>query len=217
VRQERRVVLTGPSSGREESGFTLVELAITMMVGTIVMISLLGLLTSQSKAERRLNDFVGNQESARLALVEMQQDLRSAEPLAPLADPSEYPARVQIVNVDFTTGARTQFQWRLDTVNKQLVRETLDTSGNVTGTTYRLKGVNDTAAFEYFDAKGYEYLTVLPNPNPGNLALDPSSTIARCTVRMRITLHGAPNRGPAPTLASSDVEMRNRLPGDSRC
>jgi prepilin-type N-terminal cleavage/methylation domain-containing protein len=191
----------------DEAGFTLVELMIAMVITSVVMASLAGLLTSQSKAERRLSILTDNQEAARLALVELQQDLRSAEPLVALDTSTDYASHVRLLHLDFTTGTKTLFQWRLDPITHDLVREVLDDTGAVTATTYRLGGVVDTQPFHYFEQGGVELSPTSANP----------SVIAECTIRIRITLHAAPGKGPAPTLAESDVELRNRLPGSLYC
>jgi type II secretory pathway pseudopilin PulG len=191
----------------DEAGFTVVELMIAMLLTAIVMTSLSGLLTSQSKAEQRLSTLADNQEAARLALVEMQQDLRSAEPLVALDTSTDYATQVRLLHLDFVTGAKTLFQWRLDVAAQELVREVLDDTGAVTATTFRLAGVVDTQAFRYFEQGGLELSPATANP----------SVIAECTIRIRITLHAAPGKGPATTLAESDVELRNRLPGSLYC
>lgn len=192
----------------DDAGFTVVELSIAMLIMSIVMVSLAGLLQSQSSAERRLSSLADNQEEARLALVELQRDLRSAEPLVALETSAMYATQVRLVHVDFATEARSMFQWRLDTTTHELVREELNATGTaVTATTYRLRGVADTVAFRYFEQSGLELQPAVANP----------SVISECTIRMRITLHAGPTKGPAPTLVDSDVELRNRLPGSLYC
>jgi type II secretory pathway component PulJ len=186
----------------EESGFTVIELAIVLLMSSIVMATLVGILDSQSKAERSVNALAASQEEVRLALVEIQRDLRSAEPLIALPSASDFPTQMQIVHLAFDNDSIVRFRWRLDTANDELVRETLNTSGAVTATTYRLEGVTNNTVFRYFSAKGSEL----------SAANATSDEIAGCTLRVRVLIDAAPEAGAAPLDNWSDVQLRNRLP-----
>lgn len=192
---------------RDESGFTVVELAITLLISGIVTASLFGMLDSQTRAERRMTALANNQELVRQALVTMQRDFRSAEPLIPLADAMKYPSEVELLHLDFDTDAAERFRWRVDTTTSELVRETLSDTGVVTATTHRLAGVTSSNLFRYFSSNGGELV-------PG---VATSATIATCTIRMRIDLSAAPEVGPAAIASTSDVDLRNRLPGNAAC
>ncbi|MDQ3107359.1 MAG: hypothetical protein M3Q68_06085 [Actinomycetota bacterium] len=193
----------------DESGFTVVELAIVMLISATVMGSLIGILDSQSRAERRINALASNQEQVRLALVQVQQDLRSAEPLVELDDISKYPTQMNIMHRDFDDDDVTYFRWRLNTVANELVRETLATDGSVAATTFRLAGVTSNTVFRYFKTNGAE---LQPDPTQHT-----SRDIADCTVRVRILIDAAPEKGPQPLDNWSDVQLRNRLPGGVGC
>lgn len=190
-----------------EAGFTVVELAIVMMISMTVMASIVGMLHSQSKAERSVNGLASAQEQVRLALVAVQSDLRSAEPLVALPTASEFPKRMEIIHLDFDTDAMLRFRWRLDDVNDELVRETLDDAGNVTATTFRLGGVTNNTVFRYFNSRGDELTAENSTPE----------IIASCTLRVRVLIDAAPEDGPQPLDNWSDVQLRNRLPGGVGC
>lgn len=191
----------------DESGFTVLELAIVMMISTIVMVSLVGILDSQSRAERSVNGLAAAQEQVRLALVEIQRDLRSAEPLVALPAASDFPKRMQIEHLDFDTDSVVRFRWRLDDANDELLRETLAADGTVTGVTFRLGGVTNNTVFRYFNSRGDE----LTSEN------STSEIIASCTLRVRVLIDAAPEAGPQPLDNVSDVQLRNRLPGGVGC
>jgi prepilin-type N-terminal cleavage/methylation domain-containing protein len=193
-----------PDDGRER-GFTVIELSIVLAISGLLMASLLGMLTSQTNAERRVTALAGNQEQVRLALVEIQQDLRSAEPLVPLTDASKYPQMMEIVHVGFDDDVVTHLRWRLDATAHELVREVLDGNGAVARTTFRLRGVTGNTVFRYFDANGNELL-------PAGLA-----DVANCSIRVRVKIEAAPQPGPQPLDNWSDVQLRNRLPGNQEC
>lgn len=194
---------------RNESGFTVLELTIVMMISAVVMATFAGILDSQSKAERRVNTLAANQEQVRLALVAIQQDLRSAEPLVPLADITKYPTQMEIIHADFDTDVTTRLRWRFDSTKQELVRETLSTSGTVTATTFRLTGVTGKTTFRYFNASGDE---LVPDPTAQT-----SATIAGCTVKVRVLIDAAPQSGPNPLTNWSEVQLRNRRPGGAGC
>ncbi len=191
----------------DESGFTVLELAIVMMISSIVMGSLIGILDSQSRAERSINGLASAQEQVRLSLVAIQSDLRSAEPLVALPAAADFPKRMEILHLAFDTDTLIRLRWRLDDANDELVREALDGSGNVTGTTHRLRGVTNNTVFRYFNSRGDE-LTAENST---------SEIIARCTLRVRVLIDAAPEDGPQPLDSWSDVQLRNRLPGGVGC
>ena len=207
----------------EESGFTVVELAVTMGIAMSVMASILGILVSQSNAERRVSSFADNQEVLRQAIVAMQRDIRSAEPLEQLAHPSHYATQIRLNVYEDISAPPVPIRWIVDTTTKELRREllnvTVNNDGSVTtvviGVTYRVPGVvNDYAIGNHL----FVFYTAERSQKP--FALDDSSSafdIAHCTVRIQINLRAAPNRGPEPALLTSDAQLRNRLPGGIGC
>ena len=206
-------------SRRDESGFTIVELAVTMGIAMSVMASILGILVSQSNAERRISSFADNQELLRQAVVAMQRDIRSAEPLEPLEPPYsdplypslDYATQIRLNVYEDISAPPIPIRWILDPGTGELRRELMDGSGAVT---YRVTGVvNDYA----LDNHLFEFFRAEANLPPYNLKQDSVRDIAHCTVRIRINLRAAPNSGPQPVLLTSDAQLRNRLPGGIGC
>ena len=202
---------------RDESGFTVVELAITMMIAAIVSVAITSVLMSQSNAERDVNRFTVNLEDARQAMVEMQRDLRSAEPLIAVGVASELQWKLDLKMYDsITSTTPIHVRWRASTAQNELVREILDTNGAITATTYRLRGVvNDDPTqplFKYFPAGDTDvaaYDVNAPGLTPGD--------VAYCSVRVQIDLRANPNNGRKPVRLVSDVQLRNKLPGADEC
>jgi hypothetical protein len=198
-----------------DAGFTVVELAITMGIAMLVMSSLLGILVSQSNAERRMSAFADNQETLRQAVVFMQRDIRSAEPLeplppsaAPLPASAAYALQIRLNVYEEITQPAVAIRWYVDTASRELRRELVAT-GEVT---YRVRGVANSYAlgahlFEFFRAEDTQY----------DLAVDNPDDVAHCTVRIRINLRAAPSDGTNPVLLTSDAQLRNRLPGGIGC
>ena len=202
-----------------DHGFTVVELAITMAIAMLVMSSILGVLVSQSNAERRVSTFADNQEVLRQAIVLLQRDIRSAEPLEQLLLPdgnpaprSHYALRIRLNVYEDISQPAVPIQWVVDTTTKELRRELVDASGAPTAVTYRVRGVANSYAldnelFRFFDATNEEFAL-----HEGSAA-----DIAHCTVRIQVNLRAAPGDGPAPFLLTSDAQLRNRLPGGIGC
>ena len=199
--------MTAPTEPGTGSGFTVVEVTIVMSIAMIVMASLLGLLTSQSRAAARVEAFVENQEQVQLTLVELQRDLRSATAIVePLPD-VDRATRVDLdVYADPDAIAPTRIRWRI-TTDSQLVRENVAPDGSVQ-VTASLNGVtSDADLFRYFTAHATEALA--PDESAG--------TIADCTVRVAIDLRAAPNPASTTVRLAGDVHLRNRLQGRSGC
>jgi prepilin-type N-terminal cleavage/methylation domain-containing protein len=202
------------TSARRDDGFTLVELSITSVLLAALGAALVSMLVSQTNAERDISRFATNQEEIRQAVVAMQQDLRSAEPLTEVSNPLDLRYRVDLkVYDDVASTTPVQIRWRLDATNDELRREQVDSSDVVIATTHRLRGVvNENVGaplFTYYDADDAAF------------SLDDvgitSGTVVYCTVRVRIDLRAAPNGGRAPVAVVSDVQLRNRLPGAEEC
>jgi hypothetical protein len=195
----------------DERGYTVTELAITMAIAMTVMTAILGILVSQSNAERRVSSFADNQEALRQAVVAIARDIRSAEPLEPLPAPAtNYATQIRLNVYEDVSSDPVPIRWILDMTTGELRREIVSTGA----VTHRVQGVANNVAlgnhlFEFFRAEA---------DSPAyNLATDNPADIAHCTVRIRINLRAAPVRGPSPVLLTSDAQLRNRLPGGIGC
>lgn len=192
--------------GRGEGGFSLVEVSVAMAISSIVVVALAGVLMSQARAERKLRAFADNQEEVRQAMVTLQRDLRSAEPLLVLSASADYRNRVDLSvydEIDSPTPATVT--WRVDATTQELVREEHAGSG-ATVTTYRLTKVTSATSeplFSYFKANGTELV-------PGT---DAAADIAACSSKVHLRLVAAPNAGGGNARLESDVQLRNRRPG----
>lgn len=194
----------------DEAGFTVIEVSIVMLIATAVMAALMGLLVSQSNAAARMENFVDNQEDARLALVALQRDLRSAESIVALAPGIDARFGVDLkVYPSPTAEASETVRWRV-TPERELVREKVLSNGAV-DVTYALSGVTNLATGA----------PLLAYYNSQSATLDPDAqaprVIAECTVRVRIDLRAGPRPGPAPVRLTSDVQLRNRIDGGAGC
>ena len=199
---------------RSESGFTVIELAITMALTAMVSLALFGILETHSNAEHQVSQFVSNQEDVRQAIVALQRDLRSSEPLTEVSDPTQLRWRIDLkMYPDVNSTIPFQVRWRVDASSRALLREIIDSNGVVTSTTHRLGGVTNmqdsVPIFTYYRADDTTYDLLSPDTSPG--------TVAYCTVRVGIDIRGNPEGGRMPARLLSDVQLRNKLPGADEC
>lgn len=197
------------SAGRDEGGFTVVELAIVMAIAMVVMASLLGMLASQSNATTRLDRFANNQEQVRLAMVAMQKDLRSSERLLELPAGADVRYRVDLERyVDAAAAEPETISWRI-TADGELVRYLVRSAADLVAT-HRLAGMANVergvALFTYVGAAGTPYA-----------ATESARTVADCSVKVHLRLQAAPEAGPAPMPLSSAVQLRNRIASVGGC
>ena len=176
----------------DESGFKVVELVITVMTSMVVMASLLGMLSSQTTAERRVNDVANSQEAIRLAYVELTTDLRSADPIISATSSS-----VELQLRDLSgTARRILWEVAVNTVGeRELVRREIPTSGAPT-VSYRLAGVASSDVFTFFKA-GLTPVTVV------------AADIPACAKRAQVVLLATAEGEGAPLRLESDVDLRN--------
>ncbi|MDQ3106730.1 MAG: hypothetical protein M3Q68_02875, partial [Actinomycetota bacterium] len=173
---------------------------------TLVMISIIGMLESQTRAALHVATHADNQELVRQTLVELQRDLRAASAISVLPD-SRAQRQIDVMHTDFRTGTPSRLRWRVDASRLEIVREQLAVDGSVETTTHRLRHVRNVAMFAYFDGSQAEL-------EPGTAS---ASTIGTCALRIRVTIAAAPTGTRAPIEATSEVDLRNRRPGNRMC
>jgi prepilin-type N-terminal cleavage/methylation domain-containing protein len=70
--------VSGVRDMRGEAGFTLVELMVTVLIGTVVLFALFGLVDVALRSQQRVDGRVDSNSRGRLAMEQMVQDLRSS-------------------------------------------------------------------------------------------------------------------------------------------
>lgn len=191
-------------SSNGEAGFTIVELAVVMVIMTSTLAAVIGVLIAHTNAEQRTRAVLDTQEEARSALRELANDLRAANPL--LAPPAGHDPATNVevkLQLDATT---TIVRWNVDAAAGLLSRSVLDEPGGIpVATTYRITGVDsgDFPLFRYYDASGDE----LDAANASN------GDIATCAARVEVVLV-VDAAGPAGRIQlRSGVDIRNRPRG----
>ena len=197
---------------KREAGFTVVEMAVTVALLSIVLTTLLGVLDAQTRASRRVEAVVNNQEDVRFALLALARDVRAADPLGPLPDVGAYATRVELQLRDATGASLGWVRWWLDTATGVITRADIaGPGGSVMATSYRLSRVRNAQSalplFRYYNSAGVELTAVNAT----------AADFANCTVRVHLAVEADTNPGPRPFRIESDAEVRNRLPGGIGC
>lgn len=105
-----------------DAGFSLTELLVSMMIFSLVLVSVLGVLGSFTRSERRHEAQGANQAAVRLALLQVQRDVQAAEHVGLLGSPGAYAGTLSLDQGDRCV------QW--DTTGGQLVRAVEDPCGD---------------------------------------------------------------------------------------
>ena len=208
------------TSRDEQSGFTLIELVVSMGILMLVLGMFFGTLVSLTRSEDRSQRLVSNEQNVRFELDQMAREIRAANPLVPLlnaSDASDYEDQIEMV-LGPTGGTQKVVRWTYDTAQELMVREEMSDTGSsatVVNRSFFLNRVRNVEAgkpvFSYYGQSG-EDLIAQTLANGGNLH-DP----ANCAVRVHIELSSDSNPGPLPFTETQDVEVRNRLPGNVGC
>jgi type II secretory pathway pseudopilin PulG len=182
---------------------------ISMTIFSILIGTLLGSLDVATRGQARQDALVTNQETVREAILQMDRDFRDANPIEALTSSSSYPSEIE--TADIAPNGTTQYVlWQL--TGTTLTRSLLTAPGGTTISTqtYLTNVTNNatgTSLYRYFNSAGTE---LTPTNNT-------AGDFANCTIRVLITVAAASDPGPLPFSESSDVEIRNRLPGGIGC
>lgn len=193
-----------------DGGFTLIELMVVAAILMIMILVLFGALDSVTASERRQQAKAVNQESVRLAAIEIGQDLRAANPIISLPTVEDYDNEV-VVALGPQDGDQEYVRWRhMESGGVGvLVRQTLDApDGSVLTSRTFLAGIIDNLdvgvpLFSYYD----EHERLL------NEIEDVSDDFASCTIRIRVTVTNVEDDAASEFSETFDVHLRNRLPG----
>lgn len=192
-----------------QSGFTLVELMITLLVLSAVMAGTLTFLHGLLRNDRYQEALVNNQETVRFAMVEITRDIRNANPLLPFDTFAAYDTQAMVA-LGPEAGAQEFVKWELS--DRTLYRHELDDELNVVASRVVLEGVDnaDVGAdlFEYYDEEGNR-ITELASAYPADVGL--------CAIRVHVTIHAADDPVGSVFTETGDAEIRNRLPGGVGC
>jgi type II secretory pathway pseudopilin PulG len=203
----------------EESGFTLVELVVSIGILLLVLGIFFSTLISLTKSEDRAQRLVSNEQNVRFELNQLAREVRAANPLVILSAKDAYPNSIELI-LGPTGGTQSVVRWTYDTnpasptylrVSRELMSDSSNSATVVARSWFltRVRNVEIGAPiFRYFDAYDQD---MVDNDNYTE------SDIASCAIRVHIELTSDSNPGPLPFTETQDVELRNRLPGGTGC
>ena len=187
---------------REEGGFTLPEMLVTMMIMLVVMFALYSIFDMSLRVFSFGNDKTEAVENARLGLERMERELRAAYPYDKAGIGGAVDTKViagGIANpsntITFGNDLDADRQITSDTATEQI---TYTLSG---GTLQR----NSQAVVEYVRAGGlsFEYLDKDGNPTTTE------ANVRRVQIRLEVEVKRGPQAGTQ--ILTTDVTLRNRV------
>jgi Tfp pilus assembly protein PilW len=198
----------------DQTGTSVVELMVTSAIFMVVLATLLGMLISLTRADKRAQSLANNVDAVRRTTERVARDVRAANPLL-ATDTAVTPSRTistneVIVTSGPSTGTQQVVDWRYDSAAHTFSRCTRTLLGTSYACETVLTSVNlssSATVFRYFCTSGAE-LSPAGVTGPGD--------IAKAGVRVRVTLDAAPDSGPAPVPFQEDAELRNK-PGGTGC
>lgn len=181
----------------DETGSTMIEMALSSAMLALVMTSVLGFMTSSASNERFQQARVENQESVRLVMTQVAKDLRNANPLLPLADSTSFASSFEVA-LGPTEGPLSYARWNL--VGTDLVRSSLSgPNGTVLSSGVKLSGIS-AWSLKYFDRNDVEIT-----------AADLPGDFVNCTSRVVISIASQTNEDAKGFVEYHDVQLRNHL------
>jgi prepilin-type N-terminal cleavage/methylation domain-containing protein len=201
-----------------EAGFTLIELIVSMAILMLVLGMFFGTLSSLTKSEDRAQRLVSNEQAVRFELDQLSREIRAANPIAVLANPTDYSNQIEMV-LGPTGGTQQVVRWTYDTdptspkyerLQRELMSSTSSTATVLSSSWYltRIRNVETgTPLFTYFDFLNRDMVA-------GGFS---NFDIQNCAIRVHISMSSDSNPGPLPFTETQDVELRNRLPGGVGC
>ena len=167
--------------GRDEAGYTLVELLVAMTVMLLVSGALVGALQSGTVTERRASGRIDDEQSIRLGLAQLERDVRSSQLLT--ADPSTLGRQL-----DLQVGPE-HVRWSYDAGASTLSRSVVTDSSVTTGAVVPGVSAGADPMFALIGRDGSDL---------GALAGSTSLDQVRCAASVKATVTAVAHRGLAP-------------------
>ncbi len=206
----------------EESGFTLVELLVTMLIGIVVFGAALGLTEVSGRSTSRTTDRVETAQRARIAMERMVRQLRSQVCLDsstyPLIsadgssvsfysdfdnNPVYKPQKRKLTYVATGTGKITEDQWDATTTTGPPWTFSSTVSRSFTLAT-DVGQIGSTPIFRYFNPAGSQLTAPLSTAVTSPL---PANSIARVS-QIEVAFQMKPSSGNADPLRRADRDTR---------
>lgn len=168
-------MLTETRSRSDEAGFTLLEMAIVLLVATVVLVSAVSTLTSLANAASR-NEAVNTQEqSVSTTMAQLERDIRSA---TSISFPSGASPQDELQLAETSGGTNSNLLWVYNASLGTLTREA-QVNGAFQAGGSAVDGVSSaagTGVFKYYGTQA------------GDISATPPSNIAMCATAVGIDL-----------------------------
>lgn len=196
---------------REEGGFTLVEMLVTILVMMTVMFALYSIFDMSLRVYGIGNDKVEATENARIGLDKIARELRAAYPASKAGGKTQvFWAPGACLTAVMPT--KTQITFGNDLNGNRIICNAatgaLDAGEEIT---YSVSGStllrNGKPAVEYVKALTFTYLDA-----KGNTVLTNEGAIARVHVKLEVSIHRGIHKQPVTQVLETDVALRNRKP-----
>jgi prepilin-type N-terminal cleavage/methylation domain-containing protein len=185
----------------DETGFTLVELLVSMTILLVVLGSLLSVLESLTTSERRTSSRVDTEQAARLTLTQLARDLRESNPVQPQPDLTGYSAAVDVL----LDGPPPQhIRWAYDPARATLTRYAVAGDGSQRATAVLggvVNGAEGPGVFTWLDAAGRS-MAAQTWATPDD--------VARCAREINVLLVLAAPAGLVTTTQTAQTALRNQ-------
>jgi prepilin-type N-terminal cleavage/methylation domain-containing protein len=186
--------------GRDESGFTLIEMMIASSVVVIIFLMMTSSIYIFGKAETSTVNSTNSAANTRAALLQLQHDIQSANPLGTLPLTSyddELQLTIQPSNVVVT--------WQyLPAPTDELTRQV----GAATAVVELTGVVNESnPVFSYYD---HCAINLVNQPGATSSSVSDAATVVQVTLSLD-------NVNSAPYGTTTKVNIMNQPPGSSRC
>ena len=191
-------------------GFTLVELAVVLLILGIVMSICGSVIVSLSNSARRNDSMVTTEQAASTVLAVMARDIRSTHSIS---FPGTSPSQVEL-QVNDGSGGYVYVEWTYDSTAQTVTRSTASSAAGPftkTGPTATRVTNGSGGIFRYYNVLGAE------------ISSSTSTTIKNCAARIGVQLNVSSSTIGAPVFqASEDVSLTDQVqiisaPGNGQC
>jgi len=196
----RLVIAVRLRLARDEAGLTLVEILIASSAVVLLFVMMTSTIAIFGKAETSTVNSANSASSTRLALLQLQHDIQSADPLGTLSSVSAYNDELQVT----IQPANVVVTWQYSSSNDQLTRKV----GSATPVV-ELTGVmnGSSPVFSYYD---HCAINLVDQPGATSTSVSDSATVVQVSLSLA-------NFNSAPYGTTTKVNIMNQSPEPNRC
>ena len=190
---------------RDEAGFTFVELSMVLLITTIVLTMMIAMITVYAKAEATTSNSANAASAVRLALLQLQSDIQSANPVGTLASVSAYNDELQVTVQPSGKVITWQYTYATQKLTRQIGSSpAMAVLTNVTNGNPSSGGI---PVFVYLDHCSANLVTQ-PQATP--------ASISGATTEVEVVLSVA-NLNSAPYGSTTATHVMSQPPGTNLC